>query len=149
MYYILALVWHGLYTAFDIDNQNRNLFRRMSDVNNINDINYQENKFNWDQLTLKGCFKHYSKFKKSIMIILSLIYPVQITFSYFRGVRSVPSSTLNYVLLVIFCLLFFLIMIFFYYTCRFKCALSRSYEIPGKVQHKHINKLLTKSNLNI
>lgn len=146
MYFILLLVWHGLYTAFDIDSQDEH---NNSDLFAIDGRKEKKklHSFNWDKLKLKGCFKHYYKFKKAIIFILIIIYPLQITFSYFRGERNVDSFVLNSVLMAIFLLLLSFVVIFIFYTCRLKFTLSKSYETPGKSQSDSINRVLTKSNI--
>jgi hypothetical protein len=118
LFLVLLLVWHGLYTAFDIDRyKTMNKGKRCS-------------------------IWRYEKVHTIIIVILFLIYPIQITFSYFRGARGVRSNIVDAVLIAIMSVVISFIIIFFIYTCRFKIIISQSTEAPIKNQIKEMKKTM-------
>ncbi len=127
----------GLYTAFDTTNsQDKDKHELIKPV-----------RMNQSRT---GCFRHYYKCRTVIIVILLFIYPAQITFSYFRGIRTVKPMNLNYVLAAFLGLIILFIIIFIYYTLKLKYKLSKSYEAPTnkdvpKIFTKKINSMETKN----
>jgi hypothetical protein len=148
IFFILLIVWMGLYTAFDIENKNLQIKENEIISKNFGVTNTNKNKSSF--WTCTCCFRHYYKFKNIIIFILIFIYPFQIIFSYLRGKRTVESFTLGVVFLTIFSLTFLFIIIFIYYTWRLKYTLSKSYEAPNKNLPKiFLKKPQTKINKNV
>lgn len=137
MFFILLIVWMGLYTAFDIKNPDKE--KHKHDL--IKPVRINQD---------RGCLRHYYKCRTAIIIVLLFIYPAQITFSYFRGIRTVNPNNLNYVLAAFLGLIILFIIIFIYYTWTLKLKLSKSYEAPTnkdepKIFSKKINYMETKN----
>ena len=119
MFFILLIVWMGLYAAFDIESSEEEAEQ---------------------QRKCKGCHRYFHILKQIIIIVLLFIYPIQITFSYFRGKRSVDSQTLDWALIALVGLIAVFVVIFIYYTCKLKYNLSKSYESPNKSGHKFFSR---------
>jgi hypothetical protein len=148
IFFILLIVWMGLYTAFDIENKNLQIKENEIIAKQSGEPNTAKNKSSFWSCTC--CFRHYYKFKNFIIFILMFIYPFQIIFSYLRGKRTVESYTLSVVFLTLFSLTFLFIIIFIYYTSRLKYTLSKSYEAPNKNLPKiFLKKPQTKINKNV
>jgi hypothetical protein len=149
MFFILLLVWMGLYTAFNIDHHTHE-----TQIVTKRTIDDKEKQVIINQKK-KGCFRHYRKFKIVIIVILLIIYPVQITISYYRGKREFTFQNANYVLFGLVGITLFFIFLFIYYTCKLKISLSRRYEAPPKKNapkiygKKHLAKAHIKNNKNI
>jgi ABC-type multidrug transport system permease subunit len=121
LFLVLLLVWHGLYTAFDID---RHIQRSRS-------------------LKKKKCtIWKYETVHKIIIITLFLVYPVQVTFSYFRGARGVKANIVDGVLIAVMSVVISFVIVFFVYTCRFKMVISESNEAPIKNHIKDLRKTM-------
>jgi uncharacterized membrane protein (DUF485 family) len=119
LFLVLLLVWHGLSTAFDIDRH----IQRSQKVKN------------------KKCrIWRYETVHTLIIVVLFLCYPVQITFSYFRGARGFENGVVDAVLIAVMSVVISFIIVFFVYTCRFKYAISKSNEAPIKHQIKELRK---------
>jgi hypothetical protein len=144
MLFILVVVWHGLYTAFDIDNRKKREYENMMNAkaeHNTSVISYDD--FKWKNMKISKCFDHYYTFKSIIIILLFFIYPCQITFSYFRGSRDVDGSLLNNILIGILSVIIVFMGVYIYYTLRLKITLSRSYETPVRT-NKIFNRMATR-----
>lgn len=113
IFYILLIVWIGLYSAFNSDVKE---FKK-TEIQNINKSTKQH-------------FRFYEIIKEVIIIFIFFIYPIQITLSYFRGSRSSNKDLLDNFLFIMFAFIMFFILVFAYLTCKLKITLSRSYEIP-------------------
>jgi hypothetical protein len=116
MFLILLLVWHGMYGAFNIDSQ-----------------------FPIMNLMLKKikpkCVCKYETIKTLISLMLIIIYPIQIVFSYLRGLRKgFRLLTFNGILFGIMSFSFIFIIIFITYTCRMKNVLSKEYEKQHRIK---------------
>ncbi len=122
IFYILLIVWIGLYSAFN------------------KEINYRPKAgiLAKNKLDKENHMRFFDIIKEIIIILIFFIYPLQITFSYFRGSRTVSKEILNIVLYIVLGIIVFFILVFGYFTCRLKITLSQSYEIPTTNQKGEI-----------
>ena len=115
MFLILLLVWHGMYGAFNIDSQFPIKNQMLKKIK-------------------PKCECKYGNFKTFICIILIIVYPIQIVFSYLRGTRGLKIITFNGVLFGIMSFSLIFIIIFITYTCRMNNVLSTEYEKQHRVK---------------
>jgi hypothetical protein len=109
MFFVLLLVWHGLYTAFDIDKQL--------------------------EIGIPKCHFKYEVFQKIIIGVILMVYPIQITLSYLRAIRGIDGNSVNILLISLMGLILFFIIIFIVYSCKMRNILSGSYDS----QHRNKN----------
>jgi hypothetical protein len=120
IFFILLLVWMGLYSAFNIQNSLATLKPKGT---NEKDKNVAP--------SFRICwFRHYYTFKILIISVLFFVYPIQIIFSYFRSIRSHEIEIIQTFMAVVIGLFLFCVFLFIYYTCKLKYKLSQSYEAP-------------------
>lgn len=152
VFFVLLLVWFGLFTAFDIDNDSSNddkshIHNYQKEEKGANQVSYKDKTKEFGRTFTKvvqnqiaaiksikvkkpSCLVHYNKFKNAVNYILLIIYPAQIVMSIFRSQR-----TFDYMIASIFYLVFGIFMIMFlsfflYYTIRLKLVLTISYRNP-------------------
>jgi len=137
IFYILLIVWIGLYSAFN------------------SEINYRPKAgvTSKKKLDKENHMRIFDIIKEIIIILIFFIYPLQITFSYFRGSRTANKEILNIVLYIVLGIIVFFILVFCYFTCRLKITLSKSYEIPttnqkGEIYYDDEDSELSKVDIN-
>lgn len=160
VFFVLLLIWFGLFTAFDIaqDKKNYSLknfeYFNNNELNNLMIKNHNSNSksiakkpnitstfkkvfedpiiFFKSAVTKKPAFLvHYSKFKNGVNYILLVIYPIQIAISYIRSNRDLYESVSDIVLYVFGIIMLVFLLFFLYYAIMLKCTLTNSYIDPS------------------
>lgn len=137
IFFVLLLVWFGLFTAFDIDNDKEQEAKRK--LNPKQPLNWTKtfkeavkdplNVIKTAVISVKKppCFAHYNKFRHAVNYILIVIYPTQIVITYFRSKREFSTALLY---IIFGCTMVFFIGFFLYYTIMLKCTLTSSFRNP-------------------
>jgi hypothetical protein len=145
---ILLLVWFGLFTAFNIDNERQIEHNKLKEtiektitkswINKIGEwtssikdaISDPINTFK-KAIQKPSCLRHYNKFKNAVNYVLLIIYPCQIVISIIRSRRSFQYDSKahiiyyligSFVLLLIFLFLYYIIMLKYKLTEKYKKA---------------------------
>lgn len=123
IFFVLLIVWTGLYWTFKSQKEHKILFQMKTRKSTHEQTKTLSN--------VQSKTGRYYILKIFMIVALALVYPVQIIFSYLRGLRNFNQDLLNYCLYGLLGLIFLFILSFLFFTLRLKDILSKTYENPS------------------